>query len=100
MLYDTRSAYLSQAACSGKYSKGLFMRLRVLVYLVLPLCACSSHGPARAGISVEDMVRSLDDQARTAALNRDIPALERLWSEDLTVNAPNNTVVVGRRAVL
>ena len=35
-----------------------------------------------------------------ATLNRDLPAIERLWSEDLTVNAPNNRVVVGRRAVL
>ena len=26
--------------------------------------------------------------------------MERLWSEQLTVNAPNNRVVVGRRAVL
>src|SRR5437867_10177113 len=36
----------------------------------------------------EEHVRSLDDQERIAALKRDIPALERLWSEDLTVNAP------------
>jgi hypothetical protein len=48
----------------------------------------------------EEHVRSLDDQERIAALKRDIPALERLWSEQLTVNAPNNQVVVGRRAVL
>jgi len=45
-------------------------------------------------------VRALDDQERLAALNRDVPALERLWSDQLTVNAPNNQVVVGRRAVL
>jgi hypothetical protein len=31
--------------------------------------------------SVEDTVRSLDDQERVAALKRDIPALERLWSD-------------------
>lgn len=45
-------------------------------------------------------VRTLDDQERIAALKRDIQALERLWSEEFTVNAPNNQVVVGRRAVL
>src|SRR5207249_1564569 len=50
--------------------------------------------------SDEDHVRSLDDQERIAALKRDIPALERLWSEEFIVNAPNNQVVVGRRAVL
>ena len=50
--------------------------------------------------SDEQRVRSLDDEERLAALHRDIPALERLWSEEFTVNAPNNQVVVGRRALL
>lgn len=48
----------------------------------------------------EERVRALDDQERIAALKRDIPALEGLWSEQLTVNAPNNQVVVGRQATL
>ena len=48
----------------------------------------------------EHHVRALDDEERVAALKRDVPALERLWSEHLTVNAPNNQVVVGQRAVL
>jgi uncharacterized protein DUF4440 len=50
--------------------------------------------------SAEETVRSLDDQERIAALKRDIPSLERLWSDQLTVNAPNNQVVVGKRAVM
>jgi ketosteroid isomerase-like protein len=45
-------------------------------------------------------VRELDDQERAAALNRDVPTFQRLWSEHLTVNAPNNQVVVGRKATL
>jgi ketosteroid isomerase-like protein len=48
----------------------------------------------------EEFVRALDDQERIATLNRDLPAIERLWSEELTVNAPNNRAVVGKRAVL
>ena len=48
----------------------------------------------------EERVRLLDDQERVAALKRDLPALERLWSEQFTVNAPNNQVVIGRRAVM
>jgi hypothetical protein len=32
-----------------------------------------------------------------AALNRDVSALERLWSDQFVVNAPNNQVVVGRQ---
>jgi len=50
--------------------------------------------------SDEELVRSLDDQERIAALKRDVSALEGLWSEQFTVNAPNNQVVVGKRAVL
>jgi ketosteroid isomerase-like protein len=48
-------------------------------------------------MSTEDLVRSLDDQERVAALNRDVPALERLWSDQFVVNAPNNQVVAGRQ---
>jgi hypothetical protein len=35
-----------------------------------------------------------------ATLKRDLAALEQLWSEDFTVNAPNYQVIVGRRALL
>ena len=48
----------------------------------------------------EERVRSLDDEERVATLKRNLPELEKLWSEEFTVNAPNNKVVVGRRAVL
>jgi ketosteroid isomerase-like protein len=51
-------------------------------------------------VSDEELVRSLDDQERAAALTRDVEALGRLLSDHLTVNAPNNQVVVGKRAVL
>jgi ketosteroid isomerase-like protein len=50
--------------------------------------------------SDEALVRSLDDQERIAALNRDGSALEKLWSDQFILNAPNNQVVVGKRAVL
>lgn len=56
------------------------------------------HAQSRAADSAA--VRALDDQARVAVLNRDVAALERLWSEELVVNAPNNQVVRGKRAVL
>ena len=51
-------------------------------------------------MSEESIVRSLDDQERAAALARDVATLERLWSDDFTVNSPTNEVVAGRRAVL
>ena len=55
---------------------------------------------ALAQASDEETVRSRDDQERIAALKRDASALESLWSEYFTVNAPNNQVVVGKRAVM
>jgi hypothetical protein len=55
---------------------------------------------AQDSSSDEEYVRSVDDQERNAALRRDISALERLWSEQFAVNAPNNQVVVGKRAVM
>jgi ketosteroid isomerase-like protein len=48
----------------------------------------------------EEIVRAVDDEERVAALKRDVKALERLWSDQLTVNAPNNRVVIGKPAVL
>src|SRR5262245_13106540 len=55
---------------------------------------------AHEPLADEARVRLLDDEERVAALQRDVATLERLWSEQLTVNAPNNRVIVGRQAVL
>ena len=55
---------------------------------------------AQAADSEEVVVRNLDNQERLAVLNSDRVALERLWSENLAVNAPTNRVNVGRQAVL
>jgi hypothetical protein len=51
-------------------------------------------------MSNEAAVRALDDEERHAALTRDAGALRRLWSEEFTVNAPNNQVVSGKESVL
>ena len=48
----------------------------------------------------EEAVRLLDDEMRAAVLKQDQPALERLLSDQFTVNAPSHQVVIGRRAVL
>ncbi|GAC1479875.1 MAG: hypothetical protein NVS1B4_24750 [Gemmatimonadaceae bacterium] len=70
-----------------------------LLPLVVAL-ACHVTGAPRPGTSDEEVVRSLDDRERLAALHRDIPMLEQLWSEQVTVNAPNNRVVIGRQSNL
>ena len=55
---------------------------------------------AQSLLSDEEIVRQLDDQMRIAVLNDDWSALERLLSEQFTVNAPANRLVSGRSAVL
>ena len=75
------------------------MRIATALFLLLsPLLSAVAMAQDRN--SDEELVRSLDDQERIAALNRDGAALERLWSEQFILNAPNNQVVVGKRAVL
>ena len=55
---------------------------------------------AQGDPALEQAVRARDAQERVAALTRDTNSLRELWSEHLTVNAPNNRVVVGRQANL
>jgi len=55
---------------------------------------------AQSLLSDEEIVRQLDDQMRIAVLNDDWSTLERLLSEQFTVNAPANRLVSGRSAVL
>ncbi|HEV7389029.1 MAG TPA: nuclear transport factor 2 family protein [Gemmatimonadaceae bacterium] len=71
-----------------------------LASLVLLSMALGSVAMAQDRTADEQRVRALDEEERVAALKRDVPALERLWSDQFILNAPNNHVVVGRRAVL
>ena len=62
--------------------------------------ATTTLGQARDSAAAATVVRDLDNQERLAVLHGDRSALERLWSPQLTVNAPTNRVNVGRDAVL
>ncbi|MET0621325.1 MAG: nuclear transport factor 2 family protein [Thermoanaerobaculia bacterium] len=81
---------------------------RTSVLAILFFVAAAAAGPA-AGRAIaqgedprpdDEIVRALDDEERLAALKRDRRALERLWSDQFIVNAPNNRVVIGKQAVL
>jgi ketosteroid isomerase-like protein len=72
----------------------------ILALLVLSGATLGAATMTQDRLADEARVRSLDAEERLAALRRDVPALERLWSEQITVNAPTNQVVVGRQAVL
>ena len=71
-----------------------------LAFVILASSAAWTSIRAQDRTSDEAVVRALDEQARIAALSRDVPALERLWSDQLVVNAPNHQVILGKRAVL
>ena len=74
--------------------------ITALSFLLLLGLGTGTETRAQGRLTDEETVRSLDDQARIAALKRDVPTLKRLWSDQFTVNAPNNEVLIGKPAVL
>lgn len=48
---------------------------------------------------IEQEIRRLEAAEADAVLRQDFAALEKLWAEDFTVNAPNNQVTKGRDEV-
>jgi hypothetical protein len=65
-----------------------------------PLSVPAMAQPTGQAAAQEDAIRSLEEQERTAVLREDVPALERLWSEQLIVNNPQNEISADRSAVL
>ena len=74
------------------------MKAPQFALLVMPLLF--SAVAVCAAPPIEPTIRIFEDQERVAALERNVKVLEELWSDDFTVNAPNNQVVIGRKAVL
>jgi len=68
---------------------------------VLFACSPSSWaGLPQPHEATEDTIRALEEQERVAVLKEDVPALEKLWSEQLTVNNPQNEISPNRGVVL
>ena len=77
------------------------MTIRTITPLLLFFCTATyAAAQTRPDSAVEATIRALDNKERLAALNQDLPALERLWSEHFIVNAPSNQVMPNRAAVL
>jgi ketosteroid isomerase-like protein len=70
--------------------------LSMLLTCPLPVSARSEE-PRDA---TESAIRALEEQERTAVLEEDVPALERLWSDQLIVNNPQNEISADRNVVL
>jgi ketosteroid isomerase-like protein len=80
------------------------MRLRTTAPLLLSFLSCvATYAAAQTPLqdsAAQATIRALDNEERLAALNQDLPALERLWSEQFVVNAPSNQILPNRNAVL
>ena len=48
---------------------------------------------------LEQTIRKLEREENEAVLHSDIPALEKLWAEDFTVNNPQSQISRGRKDV-
>jgi len=68
----------------------------LLSLMASPVFAAQPPGRAAS----EDAIRGMEEQERSAVLQEDVPALERLWSEQLIVNNPQNEISADRAAVL
>lgn len=73
------------------------IRSLILLAVAAAVLAAGQDGPPPA--SLEEEIRALEQASRDAVLRGDIPALDKIWADDLTVNAPNGRVVRGKQEV-
>lgn len=79
-----------------------FAHLSARALLLILACTGSSMAIAQEASGTapdEAKIRALEDQEREAVLAGDTAALERLWSEQLTVNNPQSRVSASRQDV-
>jgi ketosteroid isomerase-like protein len=67
--------------------------------LMPPILATSLSGQTHKneGDKLEQEIRKIDKAEAAAVLATDVPAIEKYWAEDFTVNAPNNQVLKGKK---
>ena len=55
---------------------------------------------AKQNDALEQEIKRLELANADAVLRNDLATLDKLWAEDFAVNAPNNKVIHGKKAVL
>jgi ketosteroid isomerase-like protein len=85
------------------------MPLALLVPVLLLGCSASLRGQTSVGEvnamtptsnqQEEAEVKKVEDQEREAVLRGDLPAMTRIWSDHLIVNAPSNRVMTKEQVV-
>lgn len=68
------------------------VRILLAVFLVGGVAALERAGAHERMADAEKELRELEAAEAEAILASDLPALEKLWSEDYTVNAPDNQI--------
>lgn len=79
------------------------MKPLLLILATVIMCVVSGTVPAQNSKQqgdLEQTIRKLEQQENDAVLHSDIPALEKLWAEDFTVNNPQSQISRGRKEVL
>jgi ketosteroid isomerase-like protein len=69
----------------------------LLALFPLILVGSLSAHPPKGTAELEQQIRKLDRAEAAAVLVTDVPAIEKFWSDDFTVNAPNNKILTGKR---
>jgi uncharacterized protein (TIGR02246 family) len=75
-------------------------RIRIATIILLVMASSVQAQSAKTNDDLEQEIRKLDDAMAAAVLANDLPALEKLWADDLTVNAPTNQLRRGKKEVL
>jgi ketosteroid isomerase-like protein len=76
------------------------MKLALLLAVIAVATAASVSAQNADRNTLEQEIRRLESADVAAVLNNDMAAADKLWTEDLTVNAPNNQLVRGKKAVV
>jgi ketosteroid isomerase-like protein len=98
-----RTLFRCQSTDVSSFAEEFEMTVRTISALLLFLSFVTTFAAAqspRPDSVAQATIRALDNEERVAALNQDLAALERLWSEHFIVNAPSNQILPNRSAVL
>ena len=79
--------------------------MRLTWIRAITLLALFSHFPASSMMGqppketdkLEQEIRTIDRANAAAVLANDVPEIEKFWADDLTVNAPNNQILKGKK---
>lgn len=68
--------------------------------LSLQLWGCATAVPSTPSAGEEAVIRGLEEQERTAVLERDSVTLQQIWAPEFIVNSPFNQISPNRAVVL